>query len=97
MTQTLCDICGQTLENDKDNSAYVYLEWKMKAGGLQPHQTQDDICTFCTDKVKESIKTLKREAKNGSDDSNQETAGKDQPADQGSSTLPRESEDQDQK
>lgn len=62
-----CDICGKILEGGRDNSAYVYLEWKISSDNksLVPRQKQDDYCSPCTAKVQKAIEDIRRGQANG--------------------------------
>lgn len=62
-----CDLCGGLLEGGRDNSAYVYLEWKMsgEGKGMIPRQKQDDYCSPCTSKVQTAIARIRREQSSG--------------------------------
>lgn len=62
MIQIVCDMCGAVLESAKDNSAFVFLEWRLMGTGkaLQPEKREENYCSSCTDKIKDAVQSVKK-------------------------------------
>ncbi len=73
MQQAICDVCQNVLQQGQDNSAYVYIEWKMNNQTMRASNKQDDYCSSCTSKIQSAIEKLKIEEKNKKSTSPEET------------------------
>lgn len=66
MIKSYCDSCEREISpQSQDVSIFKSVQWKMLGkNGMQPIPMQEDFCDKCTEAVKKTIDTLKKEAKN---------------------------------